>query len=106
MTNVALLAGNTNTGLPGFVNKYGYSLIKGVQLNATIGSIPAINSVTSINFEDSRFPSAWLLATSKLCPSPSRLVCMSEPCTHHQERLLQVTSSYLESVRPTVLLLR
>jgi hypothetical protein len=51
MTNIALLAGNTNTGLPGFVNKYGYPLIKGVQLNAQIGSIPALNSVTGINLD-------------------------------------------------------
>jgi hypothetical protein len=29
MKQVALLAGNTNTGAPGFVNKYGYPLIKG-----------------------------------------------------------------------------
>jgi hypothetical protein len=51
MSNIALLAGNTTTGLPGFVNKYNYPLIKGVQLNATVGSIPALNKATGINMD-------------------------------------------------------
>jgi hypothetical protein len=51
MSNIALLAGNTSTGIPGFVNKYNYPLIKGVQLNATVGSIPALNKATGINMD-------------------------------------------------------
>ncbi|KAI9792779.1 MAG: hypothetical protein M1816_001511 [Peltula sp. TS41687] len=48
MKRVALLAGNTNTPAPGFVNKYNYPLIKGVQICAQIDSIPALNSATGV----------------------------------------------------------
>lgn len=40
MRSVALMAGNTNTGAPGFMNKYGYPLVKGLRTLLTQTKIP------------------------------------------------------------------